>query len=154
MAVVTSHSSLLAQSHVEQGAHCSAAGPPSSSSSSEGAPPSGPTAQVEMQPTDLAAVVDNGHAAAKEPGLDTGKQQLLTAKPPEGFTEYFTKPRKTLDENTKFATKLSKARLEKLPIVINGYKELFRYIYFVVIFFSMLALQTNPTDSFALVSQL
>jgi hypothetical protein len=152
---VTSDSSLLAQSHhVQQGAHCSAAGPPSSSASSEGAPPSGPTAQVEMQPTDLAAVVDNGHAAAKEPCSDTGMQQLITAKPHEGFTKYFAKPRKTLDENTKFATKLSKARLEKLPIVINGYQELFRYIFFVVIFFSMLALQTNPTDSFALVSQL
>jgi hypothetical protein len=103
-----------------------------------------------MQPTvALAAVVDNGHAAAKVPGLDMGNQKLINDKPHEGFTKYFTKPRRTMDENTKFATKLSKARLEKLPIVINGYKELFRYIFFVFIFFSMLALQTNPTDSFA-----
>ncbi len=110
-------------------------------------PPSGPTAQVEKQPTvGLAAVVDSGHAAAKVPGLDTGKQKLINDKSHEGFTKYFTKPRRTMDENTKFATKLSKARLEKLPIVINDYKELFRYIFFVVVFFSMLALQTTPTD--------
>jgi hypothetical protein len=59
-----------------------------------------------------------------------------------------------LDKDMTFNTKASRIRIEKLPVVLQGYKDLIRYLFFVLVFFTMLYLQTQPSKSFKTINML
>ena len=68
--------------------------------------------------------------------------------------QWVQREKQPLHEQTRFLVEPSKARIERLSVVLEGYRELSRYLFFVLIFFTVLYLQTDPSRSYALVNQL